>query len=111
MLTYSRWRPDGTGYDYFQAPGFAAIGNDLPNPVMPAPTDLGVPSVEVGHRLPKMARRVGAGALPVGIIAPMDTSRLAFAFGQDALFYVIVGAGFVGLAWGATELLRSRRMQ
>jgi len=109
MLLYSRWRPDGSGYDYFEAPGFAALGNDLPNPVMPSPTQLGVPSVEVGHRIPGMARRVGRGPQAVGIVAPMDTSRLAFGLGSDAMFYVIVGAGFVGLAWGATELLRSRR--
>lgn len=109
MLIYSRWRPDGA-YDYFQTQGFAALGNDLPNPVMPSPTQLGVPSVEVGHRLPSPARKVGSGQVAYGIVAPMDTSRVSgLQLGENAMFYMMVGGGFVALAWGAAELLRSRR--
>jgi hypothetical protein len=109
MLRYSRWRPDG-GYDYFEANGFAALGNDLPNPVMPSPTRLGVPSVEVGQPIPEFSWKIGSGPLAIGIIAPMDTSFLRSGVLGSAFLYMLLGGGIVACAWGAFELLRSRRL-
>jgi hypothetical protein len=110
MTIYSRWRPDG-GYDYFEAGDFAALGNDLHNPVMPAETKLGVPSVEVGHRLPTFARHVGEGDKAVGILAPMDTSNLAsvsFVAPRSAIVYGLIGGFLVAMVWYGTEKLRGR---
>jgi hypothetical protein len=101
VVTFSQWRPDG-GYNYFEVAKYTApFGNDLPDPAMPAPTEIGVPSVEVGHAIPRGAVHAGEGELPVGIIAPMDTSRLSNVLpGQlSPVTWICVGAAVVGLAW------------
>ncbi len=101
MITASQWRPDG-GYNYYEiADQIAPIGDDLPNPVMPAPTKLGVPSLEVGQPLPAGATLIGEGAVPVGIITPMDTSfvgRLLPFRGSPAVWFV-AGAVAIGAVW------------
>ena len=75
MVTYSQWQPDG-GYNYFEASGQTApLGNDLPVARLHPVGKLGVPSVEAGHPIPPGARYAGEGDLPVGIVAPMDSSR------------------------------------
>ena len=109
MVTFSRWQPDG-GYVYYDAPGYTApLGDDLPDPVMPLPTKLGVPSIEIGHPLPMGARRIGEGQLPRGVIAPMDTSRLGSLLPTCAspLTWLLVGGAVAGLVTWA--LMRGRR--
>ena len=101
MVSFSQWRPDG-GYDYYESDKFVApLGDDLPNPRLPAPTEIGVPSVEVGHPLPRGARHTGEGETPIGIIAPMDTSRLNMVLPAQLspLTWIALGAGLVGVAW------------
>ena len=104
MITYSRWNPAG-GYDYFVADEFAALGDDLEDPPLPAATPLGVPSVEVGHRLPVLSRFAGTGAEPVGILAPMDTSRLPSTWRGPAIYFGL-GAVVTTVLWAASELYR-----
>lgn len=107
-MIYSRWRPDG-GYDYFESNGMVPLGDDLPDPVLPPATQLGVPSNEVGHKLPALARRVGQGDLPQGIVVPMDTSRLPVSglLGNDSSgMYLFVGAAAMGVVWILVELWR-----
>ena len=101
MVTFSRWRPDG-GYDYYEADGYTApLGDDLPEPALPLATKLGVPSIEAGHRLPMGARYVGEGEQALGVIAPMQTSRLGATLPSCAspLPWLLVGAGAVGVVW------------
>jgi hypothetical protein len=111
MVIFSRWQPDG-GYDYYEVSGYTApLGDDLPNPPLPAATELGVPSVEAGHRIPVGARHVGEGELPRGVVAPMDTSRL----GQllpvcvPPFLWVLLAAGTGALATWAMMRERRRR--
>jgi hypothetical protein len=109
VITFSQWRPDG-GWTYFEvADRIAPIGDDLPNPVMPAATKLGVPSVEVGQPMPSGAVRIGEGELPVGVVTPMDTSRLGqtLAAYRAPWMWFIAGAGVVGVIW--LVLRRSER--
>ena len=75
-MIYSRWRPDTGGYDYLEAPGTQNINDDLPTPDLPAATKIGVPSIEAGRPIPAGAQIVGEGDVAVGLVAPVDESRI-----------------------------------
>jgi hypothetical protein len=101
VVELSQWQPDG-GYVYYEAQGYTTpLGDDLPNPAMPQPTKLGVPSIEAGHALPRRARRVGEGDMPRGVLVPMDTSRLGAVLPTcgSPLLWALGGAAAVGLIW------------
>lgn len=105
MLTYSQWQPDG-GYDYYEANQVAPLGDDLSVPALQVVNGIGVPSVEAGRPIPRGARHIGDGELPIGVIAPMDTSRIgAVSFLADmppwlAFMSGAAAIGFVWLVWG-----------
>jgi len=101
MAVFSQWQPGG-GYRYYEARGyFVPIGDDLPNPVLPRATKLGVPSIECGRPIPGAARPSGDGMAPQGTIVPMSTSRLGQLLPTAAtpLVWAALGAGAVGLLW------------
>lgn len=100
MLTYSQWRPDG-GYDYFAAEQTAPLGNDLPQPPLAVVNNIGVPSVEAGRAIPSGASYAGSGELPVGVIAPMDRSRIGGLTPLSGIdwFAFFAGAAAVGVVW------------
>lgn len=101
MVVLSQWQPDG-GYIYYEADRYTTpLGDDLPDPVMPEPTQLGVPSLETGHPLPRRSRRVGEGDMPRGVIVPMDTSRLGEMLPMcgSPLLWALGGAAVVGVIW------------
>lgn len=108
MLIYSQWRPDG-GYDYFESNEVAPLGNDLGVPRLDVVNGIGAPSVESGRTIPRGARHVGEGDLPVGVMAPMERGRVgAVAFLADMPIWLAFasGAAVVGaiwLVWGREE--------
>lgn len=107
MLTYSQWRPDGH-YDYFQAQQVAPLGDDLPVPRLKPASELGVPSVEAGRPIPSGAKYVGQGEEAIGVLAPMDTSRLGYAMSDaptSRAFWFVLGAaaGVVVAVWWRTR--------
>jgi hypothetical protein len=74
-VIYSKWLPATGGYEYFEAKGRdIPLGNDLPRPNLPAGTSIGVASIESGRDIPSGARKVGAGALARGMVAPTRRS-------------------------------------
>lgn len=77
-MIYSRWNPSKGGYDYFNAKQEKDIplANDLPVPVLPRGTDIGVASVEAGRPIPAGAEPAGSGAGAVGLIAPIARTAL-----------------------------------
>jgi hypothetical protein len=108
MLVYSQWRPDG-GYSYYGAEVVAPLGDDLPNPIAGRATELGVPSSEIGQPLPRAARYLGEGALPTGVVVPMDRSRLGQVRFEQwcGLGWFVIGMASMGaLCW---LLSRERR--
>lgn len=74
-LIYSRWRPDEGGYDYFQSSLRQNINDDLPAPELVA-SKIGVPSIEAGRPIPRDSVPIGSGELAVGLVAPVDGSRI-----------------------------------
>jgi len=101
MVTYSRWNPGG-GYSYYEVSGYSApLGDDLPNPVLPTATRFGVPSVEVGHPVPRNARMAGHGDEARGVLSPMDTSRLGQTIPAcgSPVNWLLAGAAIVGGIW------------
>lgn len=75
-MIYSRWRPEGDGYDYFRDDSLHNINDDLPTPQLRDASVLGVPSIESGMPIPAGAQAVGHGAAAVGLIAPVDEARV-----------------------------------
>jgi hypothetical protein len=76
MSEYSRWRPSTGGYDYFQDATVLNLNDDLPVPVLPPGTKLGVPSIEAG-RMPKGTdQAIGSGEVAVGLLMPLDPAVL-----------------------------------
>jgi len=76
-MIYSKWRPAHGGYDYYQGNDFdIPLANDLPTPVLPSGTDIGVASIDSGRPIPSGAKRVGSGELAKGLIAPAERSAL-----------------------------------
>lgn len=77
MATYSRFRGDGSGYDYFESDERFGLGDDLAVPSLSSIGELGVPSTEAG-RLPKgRVRPAGKGQAARGHIMPLDRTGLA----------------------------------
>jgi hypothetical protein len=75
-VIYSRWKPDTGGYEYLRASGSLNLNDDLPTPELQPATKIGVPSIEAGRPVPSGAVVVGEGDVAVGIIAPVDASRI-----------------------------------
>lgn len=74
-MIYSQWQPEG-GYRYYEVAGGHPIGDDF-KVQLPAPIkDIGVPSHDVGQRLPPNARYAGEGEIPRGVITPMSRKNL-----------------------------------
>lgn len=107
MLVYSQWRPDG-GYDYYEATSqVAPLGDDLGVPKLEVINGIGAPSVEAGRTIPRGARHVGTGELPLGVVAPMERGRIgavsSFIGDMPPWLAFMAGAaaiGFVWLVWG-----------
>ena len=75
-MIFSVWKPDG-GYDYYETRQRHGIGDDLPDVQMPGEINgIGVPSQDVGRRLPPGARKIGHGAEPKGVMAPMERGQV-----------------------------------
>jgi len=107
-VIYSRWNPASGGYDYFQDQRVQNINDDLPTPELPEATKIGVPSIEAGRPIPGDAVPVGSGDQAVGILAPVDSSRLVrrdrSLAGIDIpasspILWIAAGAAGVGLVW------------
>lgn len=105
-IVYSRWRPDDGSYDYFVANLVQNINDDLPAPELEPATKIGVPSIEAGRPIPSGARKAGSGDEAVGLIAPVDGSRIvrrsrslgSFSFqeGPPTWVWAVVGVGLFG---------------
>lgn len=108
-MIYSRFDPVMGEYDYFEGGDpLAAINDDLPVPNMPRPVDgmgaeIGLPSVELGRRLPSGATHVGRGQFAEGHVTPPSSVRLGGTgtFGSWAMDVgsFVAGAAVVGLVW------------
>ena len=107
-MIYSRWRPDTGGYDYLETSGTQNINDDLPTPELPKATKIGVPSIEAGRPVPAGAQKVGEGDVAVGLVAPVDESRivrrtrsLAGVDGapSSAVLWFAAGAAGAALLW------------
>lgn len=103
MVTYSRWDPSTGAYDYFDAEGRPGLNDDLPVPLMPAGTEIGVPSVECGRPMPPGAVHIGSGEFAVGFIAPPASVDLLSSSGSIGsrlvpLWLVLAGAVLGALA-------------
>jgi hypothetical protein len=105
---YSRWKPDTGGFEYLQAPGSYNLNDDLPAPELRPATKIGVPSIEAGRPIPPGAQVVGEGAVAVGVIAPVEASRLVrrtrSLAGIDGspsptTLWIIAGAAGLALLW------------
>lgn len=91
-MIYSLWNPVDNRYSYFSAPKERrGSGDDLPTPVLPKGTDIGVASTEAGRPIPAGAKAVGTGAMAKGVVAPMD---------RTGLLSGIPGAEYLGGATG-----------
>lgn len=75
-MIYSRYRPDVGGYEYFRAAESYNRNDDLPTPELPPASKIGVPSIEAGRPIPPNAVKVGEGEVAVGLLAPVDESRV-----------------------------------
>lgn len=103
-MIYSEWKPDTGGYDYYETTGTQNINDDLPTPDLPAATKIGVPSIEAGRPIPAGARLVGSGDVAVGLVAPVDATRLvrrtrslAGVDGSSSSTMLWIAAGAVGI--------------
>jgi len=76
-VIYSRWRPDTGGYDYFEASERRGLGDDLPTPKLPAGTDIGVASTDIGRPAPGPLRPAGSGPVAKGSILPLSRQGLS----------------------------------
>lgn len=99
-MIYSRWSPTDGQYDYYEAPMLQGLNDDLPEPRLPAPTELGVPSVECGRPMPAGARHTGRGELPKGLITHPAGIELFGALGLT-IDRIAVGWFFAGVAASA----------
>jgi hypothetical protein len=108
-VIYSRFRPSGD-FDYFEVPGEAALGDDLPTPSLPAVNGIGFPSVHAGRALPVGAKWVGKGSRPIGFIAPMDGTKTTgkIKLGEfvvpESQKWLWAAAAFAGAAYIAVRL-------
>jgi len=75
-VIYSRWRPDDGGYDYFSSDERQNINDDLPSPDLVPASKIGVPSIEAGRPIPPGVVGAGNGDAAVGLVAPVDVSRI-----------------------------------
>ena len=112
-MVYSRWDPTTGLYGYYEASDTAGLNDDLPTPKMPAPTRIGVPSVEAGRPLPEDAVLVGRGEGAQGSITPPENVTLyaqadATAEKQGFLKGFLWGVAVVGLV-GYAVLWQTRR--
>lgn len=98
-MIYSRWNPSKGGYNYFNAKEKdIPLANDLPVPVLPRGTDIGVASVEAGRPIPSGAQPAGSGEVAVGLIAPIARTALQGFATSIPSNYIYMAAG-VFLGW------------
>ena len=98
-MIFSVWQPDG-GYEYFDSSQRHGIGDDLPDPILPAATNnIGVPAQDMGRPVPGGAHHVGKGDTPRGVIAPMGRGQVTGLRGfstpggyANAILFIVVGA-------------------
>jgi len=99
-MRFSRPRPGG-GYDYFDVPGDAALGDDLPVPRLRAINGIGAASTEIGRSLPVGARRAGSGDAAQGFVSAMTPSgrlgKITLPESVGPGFWT--GAGIVAAMW------------
>jgi len=82
-MIFSQWNSDG-GYTYFESKVRHPIGDDIPVALPAEINGIGVPSQDVGVRLPKDAIVVGEGEEPIGLITPMRRSGYTTLSGTDS---------------------------
>jgi len=93
-MIYSKWKPSKGGYDYYQSnEKDIPLGNDLPVPVLPAGTDIGVASIDCGRPIPMGSKRVGSGTEPAGMIAPTEHSAVGALTSVFPTNYLYMAAG------------------
>jgi hypothetical protein len=98
-MIYSKWKPSKGGYDYFKANDKdVPLGDDLPTPVLPAGTAIGVASTEAGRAIPSGAKHVGSGEQAIGLISPIEKSVLGSIGAVMPHHYCYMAAG-VFLGW------------
>lgn len=112
MALYSRFRGDGSGYDYFESSERFGLGDDLAVPVLRSIGELGVPSTEAG-RLPRgKVRAAGRGPLARGHVMPLDRSSLSAAsLGQDTGLTSYGGWFLAGIGVGVLGAVLYRRQK
>ncbi len=99
-MIYSRWRPDVGGYDYFESTERRGLGDDLPTPLLPAGTAIGVASTDIGRSPPAGLRAAGSGPTAHGSILPLSRAGLSGALGAIGSSFTWPLAAAAGLALG-----------
>ena len=99
-MIYSRWRPDTGLYDYFDSPTERiGMGDDLPVPLLPSDSPIGVASTEVG-RTPRGATRfIGSGDTAKGVILPLSRAGLGAAVSVSIPFLGWIAAAVFAGWW------------
>ncbi len=92
-MIYSRWRADGSGYDYFETPERRGLADDLPVPYLTLTSPLGVASTDIGRVMPADARHAGTGALPRGMVTPLSRAGLSGITESVNLGVLLLAAG------------------
>lgn len=110
-MIYSVWKPDTGGYTYLETTGTQNLNDDLPTPDLPKATKIGVPSIEAGRPVPTGSTFAGSGELPVGLVAPVDESRIVRrtrslaglgsidAASSPPLLWILAGAAGAAIIW------------
>jgi|OM-RGC.v1.029715218 hypothetical protein len=104
-MIYSRWLPTG-GYEYYESERAKFnLGDDLPDPIIPAGNEIGTAAQEVGRPLPADAVLVGSGPDPVGLMTPAQSTGLGTVSEKQEgtlVPYILVAcaAGVIGFVIG-----------
>jgi len=100
-VRYSCFDPATGLYDYFQDGRTIPINADLPVPRLPAPTQIGVASIEAGRPLPNDAQHMGRGWSAQGMIVQCGRGPRGGALGALDFPGVPMWALITGIAVGA----------
>jgi len=87
-MRYSVWSPSTRSYDYFEAPGDAAIHAGAPPRA--ASSSLGATPDEAAWPLPPGAVKTGSGEMPEGRIASRESGKFVIDLPQS-IFYAAIG--------------------
>lgn len=88
--------------------GTQNLNDDLPTPNLPKATKIGVPSIESGRPVPAGAVVAGEGEIAIGLVAPVDESRIVRRLrslaGIDTptsppVLWMLAGAAGAALLW------------